>query len=87
MATVPTNNQTLIAWVNQVTQLTKPARVHWCDGSEAEKDQLCADMVKAGTFTPLNPKLRPGCYLACNHWAPLHNRGEPGRYRSHWTRY
>lgn len=67
MATVPTNNQTLIAWVNQVTQLTKPARVHWCDGSQAEKDQLCADMVKAGTFTPLNPKLRPGCYLARSH--------------------
>ncbi|KAI9019766.1 phosphoenolpyruvate carboxykinase [GTP] [Hyaloraphidium curvatum] len=42
----------------------KPAAVHYVDGSE-EEDQLMKDtLVKAGTFTKLNEKLRPNSYLA-----------------------
>jgi len=67
MANVPTSNRKLIDWVNEVAKLTQAANVHWCDGSQAEYDRLCQDMVKAGTFTPLNQKLRPGCYLARSH--------------------
>lgn len=63
----PTNNKKLLAWVEEVVQLCKPARVHWCDGSQAEYDALCELMVKGGTFTRLNEKLRPGCYLARSH--------------------
>src|SRR5258706_3355707 len=51
-------------WVAEMVRLAKPERVVWCDGSEQEYDQLCAGLVSAGTFTKLNEKLRPGCYLA-----------------------
>ncbi|MEI8352527.1 MAG: phosphoenolpyruvate carboxykinase, partial [bacterium] len=67
MSTIPTKNTKLINWVNEVAALTKAANIYWCDGSQAEYDRLCQEMVKGGTFTPLNPKLRPGCYLARSH--------------------
>jgi phosphoenolpyruvate carboxykinase (GTP) len=41
--------------------------VRWCDGSQAEYDQLCDELVHAGTFTRLNPEFRPGCFLARSH--------------------
>ncbi len=63
----PTKNSKLVAWVNEATALCKPARIHWCDGSDAEYNDLCQLMVKGGTFTPLNQKLRPGCFLARSH--------------------
>jgi phosphoenolpyruvate carboxykinase (GTP) len=62
-----TKHQGLIAWVGEMTALCRPARVHWCDGSEAENQLLCELMVKSGTFTKLNEKLRPGSYLARSH--------------------
>jgi len=54
----------LRAWVADMAHLTKPDRVVWCDGSQAEYDRLCADLVAGGTFIRLNEKLRPGSYLA-----------------------
>ncbi|MCW2332102.1 phosphoenolpyruvate carboxykinase (GTP) [Rhodoblastus acidophilus] len=58
-----TSNPKLLAWVDEMVALCKPARVHWCDGSQAEYDSLCQQMVEAGTFTKLNEKLRPNSYL------------------------
>src|ERR1700692_1209257 len=59
-----TKNEHLLRWVEKMAELTRPARVHWVDGSQEEYDQLCDEMVASGTFIPLNQDLWPGCYLA-----------------------
>jgi phosphoenolpyruvate carboxykinase (GTP) len=47
-----------------MSELTRPARIHWVDGSQEEYDQLCQEMVVNGTFIRLNEKLWPGCFYA-----------------------
>ena len=68
MATVTsapaTTNKHLIRWVEKMADLCQPASIHWVDGSQAEYDYLCDQLVKGGTFTRLNQKLWPGCYYA-----------------------
>ena len=52
-------NKRLIAWVEEVAQLCKPDRVHWCDGSDEEYEAMIRLMIHAGTAIPLNEEKRP----------------------------
>jgi phosphoenolpyruvate carboxykinase (GTP) len=57
-------NEKARRWVQEMAVLCKPDAVYWCDGSQAEYDQMCETLVRAGTFTRLNPEKRPNCFLA-----------------------
>src|SRR5580698_3019800 len=64
LAVPPTTNKHLIRWVEKMADLCQPDDILWVDGSQAEYDFLCDQLVKAGTFTRLNQKLWPGCFYA-----------------------
>ncbi|HEY0347088.1 MAG TPA: phosphoenolpyruvate carboxykinase (GTP), partial [Pyrinomonadaceae bacterium] len=57
-------NVHLLNWVEKMANLTKPAAIHWVDGSVEEDEALKGQMVESGTFVKLNEKLWPGCYYA-----------------------
>jgi phosphoenolpyruvate carboxykinase (GTP) len=60
-------NVHLLNWVDKMAALTKPAAIHWVDGSVEEDEMLKAQMVESGTFIKLNEELWPGCYYARSH--------------------
>ena len=63
IATLPTRNRKLLAWVDEVAGKCTPDRVYWCDGSQGEFERLCADMIRSGTLIKLNEAKRPNSYL------------------------
>lgn len=63
-ADAPTKNKKLLAWVQEVAELTTPERIYWCDGSDAEWNRLTQELVASGTLTPLNSEKRPNSFLA-----------------------
>ena len=59
----PTRNAKLLAWVEEVAALTKPDAVRWCDGSEAEYDEMFRLLEASGTARRLDEGKRRNSYL------------------------
>src|SRR5437899_2174809 len=53
----------LETWVEEAAGLTKPDRVVYCDGSEAEYRRMIAEMLRGGDTYALNEKTYPNGYL------------------------
>jgi phosphoenolpyruvate carboxykinase (GTP) len=51
------------AWVEEAARLTKPDRVIFCDGSEAENEVVLHEMLQQADSFRLNEKTYPNCYL------------------------
>lgn len=58
-----TNNRAVLAWIDEQVALTKPDKLVWIDGSEAQLAALRAEACATGELHPLNPEKLPGCYL------------------------
>lgn len=58
-----TRNARLLAWVDEIAALTRPDRIEWCDGSEAEYDRMFEQMLATGTAERLAESKRPNSYL------------------------
>ena len=50
-------------WVEAVASQTHPDKIHWCDGSDTENEQLVGAMCGTGVLSPLNEETYPNCYL------------------------
>jgi phosphoenolpyruvate carboxykinase (GTP) len=64
ISNAPTTNRHLVRWVEKMADLCRPDSIHWVDGSQAEYDFLCEQLIDAGTFTRLDQKCWPGCFYA-----------------------
>ncbi|WP_243717524.1 phosphoenolpyruvate carboxykinase (GTP) [Actinomadura sp. KC345] len=62
----PTGHTELIEWVRGIAELTKPDRVEWCDGSDAEWERLTGLLVEQGTLVRLDPAKRPNSFYAAS---------------------
>jgi phosphoenolpyruvate carboxykinase (GTP) len=51
--TTPTTHAKLLAWVDEISRMTQPDSIIWCNGTKAEYDGLIEAMVKQGLATPL----------------------------------
>jgi len=61
----------LARWVEEVAQMTKPDRIHWCDGSSEEYQATLRLMILSGTAIVLDEKKRPGSFLVRSHPADV----------------
>jgi phosphoenolpyruvate carboxykinase (GTP) len=63
---VPTSHQGILDWVTEIAELTQPDAIHWCTGSDEEWAELTAALEATGTFTRLNPEIKPNSFHAAS---------------------
>lgn len=56
-----TNNPNVLKWFEEMKALTKPDKVVWIDGSEAQLDELRKEAIATGEMIELNQEKLPGC--------------------------
>ncbi|MBA2431019.1 MAG: phosphoenolpyruvate carboxykinase (GTP) [Chthoniobacterales bacterium] len=56
-------HQEVLDWVHEVSMLTKPENIFWCDGSEKENAWLLEQAQAQGVVQKLNEEKLPGSYL------------------------
>ena len=49
-------NEKLKKWVKEIEQMCTPDKVHWCDGSKKEYNELMSQMVKSGATIKLKKR-------------------------------
>ena len=57
-----TENKKVLTWLEEMKALTKPDKVIWIDGSEAQLEALRKEAVATGEMIKLNEEKLPGCY-------------------------
>ena len=57
-----TNNNAVLKWLKEMTDMTTPDKIVWIDGSEVQLEALRAEAVATGEMIKLNQDLLPGCY-------------------------
>src|SRR5262245_9280949 len=59
-----TKHTRLLAWVEEIAELTEPDRIHWVDGSDEEYARLTDELIRAGTMVRLNEDKKPNSFWA-----------------------
>ncbi|HEY0948984.1 phosphoenolpyruvate carboxykinase (GTP) [Nocardioides sp.] len=62
----PSTHPGILDFVTEVAAMTQPANIHWCTGSDEEWVALTDALVASGTFTRLNPDLKPNSFHAAS---------------------
>ena len=58
-----TNNKFVLNWIDEMAAMTKPDKIVWIDGSDAQAEALRAEACATGEMFKLNEELLPNCYL------------------------
>ncbi|MDD6394823.1 MAG: phosphoenolpyruvate carboxykinase (GTP) [Firmicutes bacterium] len=58
-----TENKSILAWIDEMTELMKPDAIVWCDGSEEQLESFRKQACESGELIKLNEEKLPGCYL------------------------
>ena len=58
-----TQNKFVLNWIDEMAAMTKPDKIVWIDGSEAQAEALRAEACSTGEMIKLNQDLLPNCYL------------------------
>ncbi|QWF22524.1 phosphoenolpyruvate carboxykinase (GTP) [Nocardioides sp. LMS-CY] len=64
--TTPTTHRGILDFVEEIAALTRPDRIHWCTGSDEEWAELTDTLVATGTFTRLDPAIKPNSFHAAS---------------------